>query len=237
MIDINCDLGEGLNNEDLIMPFISSCNISCGAHAGSIEIIDKVISIAVKNKVKIGAHPGYEDRENFGRIILDVSDEELSKSLVNQLKLFKKRAELQNVKVHHVKPHGALYNLIAENKKKAKLVLNCINKVFNNVAIYAPYKSVVSDIAEANGVKVIYEVFADRNYNEDLTLVARNKKNATITSTNKIISHVSKIVYDKRVKTISGKEKYIIGDTFCVHGDNKNVLNIVRSLNKKFNLG
>ena len=105
MIDINCDLGEGFNNEHIIMPLISSCNISCGAHAGSLEIMDKVIQLARKYKVKIGAHPSFPDRDNFGRNVLDISNSDLQKSLEDQLTIFKDRALLQNATIHHVKPH------------------------------------------------------------------------------------------------------------------------------------
>ena len=135
MIDINCDLGEGFNNEHIIMPLISSCNISCGAHAGSLEIIDKVIQLALKHKVKIGAHPSFPDRENFGRKVLDISNCDLQKSLENQLAIFKERAQLQNANIHHVKPHGALYNLIAVNREKASVVIAAIQYVFEAVKI------------------------------------------------------------------------------------------------------
>ncbi|MBT6376853.1 MAG: lactam utilization protein LamB, partial [Flavobacterium sp.] len=123
MIDLNCDVGEGLENEHLIMPLISSCNISCAAHAGSIKTIDKVLQLAIRHKVSIGAHPSFPDRENFGRKILDISNTALQQSLQDQLTVFKERAALQNAVIHHVKPHGALYNLIAIDREKAAVVV------------------------------------------------------------------------------------------------------------------
>lgn len=234
MIDFNCDVGEGLNNEHLLMPLISSCNISCGAHAGSVEIIDKVMGLAKENNVKIGAHPSFEDRENFGRVVLDISNGELYQSLINQLDLFQKRARLQNVNIHHVKPHGALYNLIAINKEKAEVVVKAIKDIFGEIKIYVPYNSVIAEVAKAKGLTILYEAFADRNYNDDLTLVSRKEVNATMTDPNEIIDHVSRMFNNRVVKTLSGKQIPIKADTFCIHGDNENVVEILQVLNKRF---
>ena len=230
MIDFNCDLGEGLNNEHLLMTLISSCNIACGGHAGSTEIIDRVIQLALENNVKIGAHPSFADRANFGRVVLDISDEELYESLVDQMQLFKQRAELQNAQVHHVKPHGALYNLIAVNKKKAAIVVKAIQAVFADVKLYVPYNSKIEKVAKEHGVAIVYEAFADRNYNEDLTLVSRKESNAILTDPNKIVAHVERMANESKVRTVSGKDQPIKAETFCVHGDNANVLQILRSL-------
>ena len=164
MIDINCDLGEGFNNEHIIMPLISSCNISCGAHAGSLEIMDKVIQLARKHKVKIGAHPSFPDRDNFGRNVLDISNSDLQKSLEDQLTIFKDRALLQNATIHHVKPHGALYNLIAINSEKASVVIAAIQHVFEAVKLYVPYQSRIEEIAIQSGLEIVYEAFAENNF-------------------------------------------------------------------------
>jgi UPF0271 protein len=234
MIDFNCDLGEGLNNEHLLMPLISSCNIACGAHAGSVEIMDQVIQLAIENEVKIGAHPSFVDRANFGRVVLDISNEELHESLVDQMQLFKERAALQQAVVHHVKPHGALYNLIAVNREKAMVVVKAIQAVFEEVKLYVPYNSEIEKVAQQAGIDIVYEAFADRNYNDDLTLVSRKKSDAILTDPNAIITHVSRMANHSKVKTISGKEKTIKAQTFCIHGDNENVTAILEALNKKF---
>lgn len=234
MIDFNCDVGEGLNNEHLLMPYISSCNISCGAHAGSVEIIDRVIRLAKEHDVKIGAHPSFEDQKNFGRVVLDISNEELCESLKKQLLLFKERAALQNAKIHHIKPHGALYNLIAVNRAKAEVVVKVIKHVFNAATLYVPDNSVVAEVAKENGLRVLYEAFADRNYNDNLTLVSRKEAHATMTDPDEIIEHVSRMAKDQKVKTLSGKILSINADTFCIHGDNENVIEILKELNKSF---
>ena len=232
MIDINCDLGEGFHNEHMIMPLISSCNISCGAHAGSIEIIDKVIDLAVKHKVKIGAHPSFPDRQNFGRKVLDISNSDLQKSLENQLTIFKDRALLQNATIHHVKPHGALYNLIAVNREKALVVITAIQHVFEAVKLYVPYQSRIEEVAIQSGLEIVYEAFADRRYNEDLSLVSRTLSNALIEDKYEVLKQVQKISDKQLVTTVNFHEKKIKASTFCVHGDTKNAIELLQYLHK-----
>jgi UPF0271 protein len=232
MIDINCDLGEGFNNEHIIMPLISSCNISCGAHAGSLEIMDKVIQLALKHKVKIGAHPSFPDRDNFGRNVLDISNSDLQKSLEDQLTIFKDRALLQNATIHHVKPHGALYNLIAINSEKASVVIAAIQHVFEAVKLYVPYQSRIEEIAIQSGLEIVYEAFADRRYNEDLSLVSRTFSNALIKDKQEVLKQVQKIANKQLVTTVNFHEKKIKASTFCVHGDTKNAIEILEYLHK-----
>ena len=232
MIDINCDLGEGLDNEHIIMPLISSCNISCGAHAGSIEIMDKVIQLAVKHKVKIGAHPSFPDRKNFGRKVLDISNSDLKKSLEDQLTILKDRALLQNATIHHVKPHGALYNLIAVNREKASIVIAAIQHVFEAVKLYVPYQSRIEEVAVQSCIEIVYEAFADRMYNEDLSLVSRTFSNALIEDKLEVLKQVQKISNKQLVTTVNFHEKKIKASTFCVHGDTKNAIEILEYLHK-----
>ena len=234
MIDINCDLGEGLNNEHLLMPLISSCNIACGGHAGSQQVMDKVIGLAIENNVKIGAHPGFPDKENFGREIMDISDAELQRTVEKQLQLFKERAVLQNATVHHVKPHGALYNLIAVNEEKAKVVVKAIQNVFGDIRIYVPYNSKIEIVAKENGMKIIYEAFVDRTYNDNLTLVSRALPYALICDQEKAVAHVKKMAEESLVKTVQGNEQSIKAETFCIHGDNKKAVEILEALKEEF---
>ena len=232
MIDLNCDVGEGINNEHLIMPLITSCNVSCGAHAGSQDIIDKVISLAIKNNVKIGAHPSFPDKENFGRKAMGLSHSELQNSLEKQLIFLKERAEKQNTIIHHIKPHGALYNLIAVNSEMANIVVKAIQSVFEKANIYVPYNSVIEKIAHNHGMNTIYEVFADRNYNDDLTLVPRSLPHAIIQDKELVLKHVKRMAYQSEVKTIHGSLKFIKAQTFCIHGDHKNTVEILEFLNR-----
>ena len=232
MIDINCDVGEGLDNEYLIMPLISSCNISCGAHAGSIETIDKLIQLALSNKVKIGAHPSFPDRKNFGRKVLDISNLELQQSLESQLTIFKERAKLQAAEIHHVKPHGALYNLISVNREKAVIVIAAIQHVFEKVKLYVPCDSIIEEEAISKGIEVVYEVFIDRNYNNDLTLVSRALPYGVITDKENVLKHLKKMSEESLVTTVQCQDKKIKAQTFCLHGDTKNAIGILEYLHQ-----
>lgn len=232
-IDLNCDLGEGLGNEHLLMPFLSSCSIACGAHAGSVETMDKVIALAQEHNVKIGAHPSFPDRENFGRLIMELSDADLAKSLREQLRLFRERADRQGAKVNHVKAHGALYNLIAVDREKAEMLVSLVQEELRNAKIYVPFTSAVEKVAREQGITIVYEAFADRNYNDDLTLVPRLLPRAVIAKEN-VLEHVRRMVVESKVKTIEGQEVAIKADTLCIHGDNPNALDILVDLNKEF---
>ncbi|QOD60290.1 5-oxoprolinase subunit PxpA [Polaribacter haliotis] len=231
-IDINCDVGEGIENEHLLMPHISSCNIACGGHFGNAVTIDKTIQLAIENKVLIGAHPSFPDTKNFGRMVMNISHEALQKSIENQLELFESRLALVDEKLHHIKPHGALYNLIAVDKNFAEIFLKSIEKYSKDVFLYVPYNSVIEKLAIEKSIKIKYEVFSDRNYNNDLTLVSRNKENALITDKEDVFKHVLSM-YKGKVKTISGELKTIKADTFCIHGDNKNAVSILEYLSEK----
>ncbi|WP_299670283.1 5-oxoprolinase subunit PxpA [uncultured Polaribacter sp.] len=233
IIDINCDVGEGINNEHLLMPYISSCNIACGGHFGNAETITKTIEIAIKNNVLIGAHPSFPDKENFGRKVIDISDKDLKESIKNQLELFLDQLANFNQKMHHIKPHGALYNLIAVDKSTANLFIEITKKYLRNCFLYVPYNSAVEKIAIQNNIKINYEAFADRNYNENLMLVSRAKEIALITNSEEVFKHVFLMIKNQKVKTISGAEKFIKADTFCLHGDTENAIEIAKGLSER----
>ncbi|KAB1065945.1 5-oxoprolinase subunit PxpA [Salibacter halophilus] len=233
-IDFNCDLGEGLDNEHLLMPYLSSCNIACGAHAGSVEVIDKVIELALSHGVKIGVHPSYPDKENFGRVVLEMTDVELHESLKDQLQLFKERAAMQDATIHHVKPHGALYNLIAVDEEKAVIVSKAVKAIFDDVKLYVPFNSKIEKVARDQGIEIIYEAFADRNYNDDLTLVSRSEPDATITDKEQVVTHVKRMFEESKVKTIQDNERDIKAETFCLHGDNEKAIEILKTLHQEF---
>jgi UPF0271 protein len=232
-IDLNCDVGEGVGNEAELMPYISSCNISCGAHAGTEEIIKGVILLAEKHHVKIGAHPSYPDRENFGRKKMNMPLDELEASLISQIKwLNDLTTKLTGSPVNHVKAHGALYNSSAIQKDIANVVVNAVIKSVPNAKIYVPNRSVIEEVAFNRKLKVVNEVFADRNYQEDLSLVPRTQKNAIITNKNDVVKHVIRMVKTQKVKTLDGIEKPVFAETCCVHGDNEKAVEIVKFLHE-----
>ncbi len=228
-IDINCDLGEGSPYDEELMKLISSCNIACGGHYGNSDTITSAIKLAQRYGVKVGAHPSYPDTENFGRKVLDIDQDTLQASIEDQLKVFKKVASELKAPIHHIKPHGALYNVCVKEVKIANTVLQAIVSVFDKIPIYAPFQSVIAHIASDNGIPIIYEAFADRNYDDDLSLVARSKSNALIHDPKKASNHVLNMIGGK-LYSVKGNEHKIKADTFCVHGDNPDALNLVNGL-------
>lgn len=232
-IDINADVGEGLNNEAQLMPFLSSCNIACGGHAGDIETMTSVVKLAKQHKVKIGAHPSFPDKANFGRSEIQMSAADLYASIKSQIRALQKVLHAENAQLHHIKPHGALYNLAAKDEKIAKVIIEVIKSIALPIELYAPYQSTIAQIATNENINVICEAFADRNYNKDLSLVSRNEMNAIIENKDKILNHVLRMIKHQKVRTINDDEMTIKASTYCVHGDTKNAIEIVEYLNKE----
>lgn len=229
-IDINADIGEGIGNEAELMPLLSSCNIACGGHAGDYESMKLCVELAKQNRVKIGAHPSFPDKENFGRKVVDMSCSALYQTIKNQIKALMNVTREQHAAMHHVKPHGALYNLAAKDKAIAEVVVEVMKSIHLPLKLYVPYGSVISEVAINEGIPITYEVFADRNYNDDLSLVSRTRENAVILDASKMTSHIQNMVLHKKVKTISGVEVPIKVETICVHGDNPEALKLVKKL-------
>jgi len=232
-IDINCDVGEGIGNEAELLPLISSCNIACGGHTGNINSISTVIKLAKKNHVKIGAHPSYPDKANFGREVMKISASELTKSLKTQLSTFVGILEKEKGEFNHIKAHGALYNETAKNKALAGLYLSVIMPYAKRIKLYVPYGSVVAKMAVDLGFDIRYEAFGDRNYNDDLSLVSRKKDNSLIQEPKKVLKHVLPIIKEGNVLTITGLKVKIQADTLCIHGDTASALEILMYLSKE----
>ena len=230
IIDINADVGEGQNNEALLMPFLSSCNIACGGHAGDIQSMTDVVRLAKEYKVKIGAHPSFPDRTNFGREVMAMSAADLYSTLKQQIRDLQHVLYTENTQLHHIKPHGALYNLAAKDKKTADVVIEVLKSIALPIQLYAPYQSVLANRAEDENIKVTYEGFADRNYNEDLSLVSRKNSKAILSDKRKILTHLIEMIKHENVLTLNAKKVPFKASTFCVHGDTKNAIEILRFL-------
>ena len=231
-IDINCDVGEGLNNEADLMPYVSSCSIACSGHAGSQRTIRKVVDLAIEHQVKIGAHPSFPDKANFGRLRLEMPFNELQETIEEQIKLVIDVCNDKKVELYHVKPHGALYNLAAKDVTHAEVVVKALKKVAPNVFLYVPYNSIIQKIALENGLKIKVEAFADRNYNSDLTLVSRKNSNDIITDKEKLVDHLLRMITKKKVKVVDGVEVDLVAETFCFHGDNPKVIELLNYATK-----
>ena len=235
-LDINADVGEGIENENKLFPFISSCNIACGGHTGNYKTMLSTVRLAKQYNVKIGAHPSFEDRENFGRKILKVDKKELLSSLINQVESLKNILKNEKIKLNHIKAHGALYNLSAYDKDSAKIIIELAKKI--DTKLYVPYSSLISKIAKEQGVETCNELFVDRNYNSDLTLVSRENSNALINDSKTMFEHVKKIINDQIITSINNKNMSVEFDTLCIHGDSPNAIELIKELHFKLkNIG
>ena len=232
-IDINVDVGEGIGNESILMPIISSCNIACGGHAGDSESMRMIVKLATANNVKIGAHPSFPDKANFGRKQMDISCAALYTSIKGQIDDLMIILEEENTRLNHVKPHGALYNLAAVDDKAASVIIEVMKNFILPVKLFVPFNSVIEKKAIENNIPIKYEAFADRNYNDDGTLVSRNEKNALIHDSEQMFDHVFRMISSQKVKTISGSEIKILADTFCIHGDNPKAVDLIQDLSKR----
>ena len=233
-LNINCDVGEGVGNEAEVFPLIDSCNIACGGHAGNIETMRTCLSLAKQYKVLVGAHPSYPDREHFGRVAMDISERELRESIQGQLAVLLKQCSVAGVALHHIKPHGALYNEIAKDEKKAKAFLETIIKFKDEVFVYVPYQSVIEELALSQHFKVKREAFGDRNYGSDVRLVSREQGNALITDPKQVMEHIALMHTKERVKTVDGKLIRMVADTYCIHGDTPSAIQILMYLREHF---
>ncbi|MFB9056552.1 5-oxoprolinase subunit PxpA [Mariniflexile ostreae] len=229
-IDINVDVGEGIGNEHQLMPYVSSCNIACGGHSGDEKTMRAVIKFAKAHGVKIGAHPSFPDKENFGRQAMDMSCVSLFTSLKNQIKDLLAVLKEEHAVLHHIKPHGALYNKAAVDKRTAVVLVEVVKSLRMPVKLFVPYGSVIEKVALNNGLDITYEGFADRNYNSDLTLVSRKEDEALICDGEKVFEHVYRMLATGKLKTINGDEIDIKAETFCVHGDTPNAVLVLQHL-------
>ncbi|EZH72179.1 hypothetical protein ATO12_24920 [Aquimarina atlantica] len=232
---LNADVGEEAGFDAEIMQYISWCNIACGSHAGSAEVIQKTIALAMQHNVKIGAHPSYPDRENFGRTRIEMPYGDLVKTITEQIQLVKSLTEKAGGKLHHVKPHGALYNEAVKNESVALAIIEAIKNVDKSLYIITLKNAKLSYLSRGD-FEVKHEAFADRNYNDDLTLVSRKEKEALLTDPKEIFGHVKRMVVEGKVKTKNRVEVPIFFDTICVHGDNPKSVQILKYLYKEFSI-
>lgn len=229
-IDINCDMGEGMENDAAIMPFISSANIACGFHAGNEDTIKRTIELALTHGVAIGAHPSYYDRENFGRLSQSISLIELAELISEQISVFEKITTQMGCKIHHVKLHGALYNDCAKDPLSSKIVVQTIQAIDPSIFLYGLSGSHTINEAKAIGLKYVEEAFADRTYQSNGQLTPRHKENALIMDPDKASKQVLTMILDQEIKTEDGTMIDVDAATICVHGDHPAALEIVSHL-------
>jgi KipI family sensor histidine kinase inhibitor len=216
-------------NDALIMPYIQSCTIACGGHAGDRESIRKTIQLAQKYKVKIGAHPSYPDRKNFGRKRLNISVEKLGQSIRAQLNVFFEVSNEEGADVHHLKLHGALYNDAANDDVLAKMVVNILRD-YPGLKLYAPFGSLWSNVA-SEGIELVPEGFIDRSYEADLSLRNRSKENAVIKDPAAAVQQLQQML--QGTIQVNQEIMELKAKTYCIHGDNPNALAILKAIQKE----
>ena len=229
-IDLNCDLGEGMTTDAAIMPYISSANIACGLHAGDDDTMRRTIELCVNHGVAIGAHPGFRDRENFGRVPMSLEDSALYDLLIEQLHILQKHSNELGARLHHIKAHGALYNMAAKDARMSRILAQ-VTKDFNaSLIVYALSGSITITEARALGLTTASEVFADRTYQPDGTLTPRTEKNAIIKNTQESLAQVMMMVKDRKAKAIDGHDINLIVDTICLHGDGTHAVSFAEAI-------
>ena len=234
-ININCDLGESsklhsTENDPLLLEIVNSANIACGYHAGDKPTMEQTIKISKKNAVSIGAHPSFNDRENFGRKRINLPSNEITKLIIDQINILFEIADKLRMKVTHVKPHGALNNMACEDYDLAKVISESIIKANKDLIFLVPTGSQMEKAGKKLGMKIAAEIFADRNYEDNGNLVSRSKDNAMITDPEIAKKHVIKMVENQALNCYSGKQISCEIDSVCVHGDGKSAVNTAKQI-------
>ena len=234
-ININCDLGEkskhhSNKHDPDLLEIVNSANVACGYHAGDEETMNEVIKISKKNGVSIGAHPSFNDPENFGRERMNLSSFEITKLIIDQYEILQKIALKHGENVSHMKPHGALNNMACEDIELATTLAKTIKGISKDLIYLVPTGSKMEEAAKKLDMKIACEIFADRNYEDDGNLVSRKKPHALITDPKQAQKHVLKMVKTQSLNCHSGKQIPCEIDSVCIHGDNQSSLATAKSI-------
>jgi UPF0271 protein len=229
-IDLNCDLGEGMPNDEDLMPFISSANVACGFHAGDTGTMQKTIELCLKYNVAIGAHPGFDDKKNFGRVSMNLPDEALQELIQNQLHAIGRICKSMNATLHHVKPHGALYNMAAKDACISQIIATAVFDFDSSLIYYGLSGSNMVKEAARAGLRTAHEVFADRTYQSDGSLTTRGEKNALIANEEDMLNQVMQMISEKSVTSLDGSKVPMQADTICLHGDGVHAVHFARRM-------
>ena len=238
-VDLNCDLGESFGNskigcDEKVIPFISSANVACGFHASDPLVMDKTVEMAQKYGVSVGAHPGLPDLMGFGRRKMDITPLEAKTMVQYQIGALDAFCRAHNVKMSHVKPHGALYNMAGKDLELSFAICEGIKAVNPNLILLALSGSKMIEAAKMAGIRYASEVFADRSYNDDGSLVDRKKNGAVITDENEAIKRVVRMIKEGYVRSINQNDIQIEAQSICVHGDGIKALEFVKKIRQKF---
>jgi len=240
-VDLNSDIGEsfgaytiGMDKE--VLQHVTSANIACGWHAGDPLVMEKTVAMALENSVEIGAHPGFPDLMGFGRREMKISPAEAKAYVTYQVGALTAFAAAAGTKLQHVKAHGAFYNMAAKDEKMAKAIAEAVRSVDQNLLLIGLAKGCLIKAGEEAGLRVVNEVFADRAYNRDGTLVARGTPGAMIEDADLAVERIVRMIKENRVDTITGEDIDIQADSICVHGDSPKALEFVQKIRKGLQL-
>lgn len=240
-IDLNSDLGESFGNysiglDQAIIERVSSVNIACGWHAGDPNVMAQTVAMAIENNVAIGCHPGFPDLMGFGRRNMQVSESELKNYVKYQIGALKAFVDSAGGKLQHVKPHGAMYNMAAKDAKMAEAIARAVIEVDKDLILMGLSGSEMLVQAEKIGLKTASEVFADRAYQKDGSLVPRSQPGAVIHDSDKAIEQVVEMIVHGHVTAITGEKVAISADSICVHGDNIKAIEFVDAIRARLSL-
>ncbi len=229
-VDLNADLGEGAGHDEELFELITSANIATGFHAGDADSMRAAISAAKTHGVAVGAHPSFFDRENFGRQELAVAVDEVLEAVTYQLGVFQAIAEAVGVHPNHIKPHGALYNMAARDAKLADAIARGAKSVDPSLILFAPSHSELARAGQAHGLQVAHEVFGDRNYLANGSLVPRTRPDALLQDPDQAATRMLRILREGKVRSVDGMEVDLSAETICVHGDTPGAVQFARAL-------
>jgi UPF0271 protein len=232
-IDLNSDLGEGAGHDNEILDLVSSANIACGFHAGDPASIFATIQAALERGVALGAHPSFPDRENFGRTEMTMPLAEVYASVAYQIGAFQALARAAGGRMNHVKAHGALYNMAARDRSLAEVIANAVFALDPALILFAPSESELDYAATELGLQTASEVFADRNYLADGSLVPRSRADAFIQDPREAAERIIRILEEGKVSAVDGTDVAITASTVCVHGDDPEAVAFVRKLRER----
>lgn len=229
-IDINCDMGEEMPYDALLMPYISSANIACGYHAGNTRSMQQTIELALQYKVAIGAHPAYPDRENFGRSNLYFKPSEIYTMVSQQIDTLANIAAKYATTLHHVKPHGALYNMAAKDEAIALAIAQAVQTFDKNLILYGLSGSIAIQKAQSIALQTCNEVFADRTYQQDGTLTPRHQPDALIQDHTQVKKQVLQMIQHQSLTTVDGQVIPVLAETICIHGDGSHAVEFAQMI-------
>lgn len=219
-----------MENDEAIMPFISSANIACGYHAGNADTIDRTIQLCMQYNVAIGAHPSFDDRHNFGRTEIILPEDELYDLIFAQIRLINDAAIKAGGKLAHVKPHGALYNMAARDPEMSAIIVKAVKDFNAGLVLIGLSGSRLISEAQKAGLSAMNEVFADRTYQDDGSLTPRSKPDALIETTSKLKEHILQLIRTGKITSTNGIQFPVEVDTICIHGDNPHALRFAKVL-------